>query len=237
MDQRSRETKLKWLAIGLGVVLVILDQVVKFLVKTDMVVGQAIPVFGDWFKILFIENNGMAFGMQFGGTLGKFLLTAFRLVLIILLSYYIQKLIKKETTPTGVIVGFTLIVVGALGNLIDSLFYGMLFSASTTTQVAQFLPKGGGYAPFFYGKVVDMLYFPIIDTTWPAWMPGIGGKPFHFFDAIFNIADSCITIGAFYLVIFQWKFFSHNTGEAKHEEIVKAEGTKSDKSTPAQRKR
>lgn len=206
----KRETGLKWLAIGLTVGLLVLDQVTKFLVKTNMTVGQHYSVFGDWFQIFFIENNGMAFGMQLGGAVGKFLLTAFRLVLIILLSIYIRKLIKKETTPAGVIVGFTLIVVGAMGNLIDSLFYGLLFSESTTTQVAQFLPAGGGYAPFFYGKVVDMLYFPIIHTTWPSWMPFIGGRPFNFFNAIFNVADSCITIGAFYLILFQWKFFSHN---------------------------
>lgn len=218
----KRERKLKWLAISLVIILIVVDQISKFLVKTNMTVGQAIPIFGNWFKILFIENNGMAFGMQFGGMAGKFVLTAFRLILIILLSIYINKLIKKKNTPTGVIVGFTLIVVGALGNLIDSLFYGMIFSASTTTQIAQFLPKGGGYAPFFYGKVVDMLYFPIIDTTWPSWMPGIGGRPFHFFDAIFNVADSCITIGAFYLILFQWKFFSHGAGKKKESAVGKA---------------
>ena len=190
------------------VVLLVIDQVIKILVKTNMTLGESIPVFGSWFKIHFIENIGMAFGMNFGGGIGKFLLTFFRIVLGIAIIIYIRKLLKKPDTPSGVLYGLAAIMCGAFGNIIDSLFYGLIFSESTFTQVATLFPEGGGYAGLFFGKVVDMFYFPIIDTTWPDWMPFFAGKPFRFFDAIFNFADSCITVGAFYLLIFQWKFFS-----------------------------
>ena len=192
------------------IALLVIDQVIKILVKTNMMLGQSIPVFGSWFRIHFIENVGMAFGMSFGGGIGKFLLTFFRIILGIVIIIYIRRLLKKPDTPTGVLYGLAAIMCGAFGNIIDSLFYGLIFSESTFTQVATIFPAGGGYAPLFYGKVVDMFYFPIIDTTFPDWMPLLGGRPFRFFDAIFNFADSCITVGAIYLIIFQWKFFSQN---------------------------
>ncbi len=197
------------------IVLLIIDQVIKILVKTNMTLGQSIPVFGTWFKIHFIENVGMAFGMSFGGGVGKFLLTFFRIILGIAIIVYIRKLLKKPDTPTGVLYGLAAIMCGAFGNIIDSLFYGLIFSESTFTQVATMFPPEGGYAGLFFGKVVDMFYFPIIDTTFPDWMPLIGGRPFRFFDAIFNFADSCITVGAIYLILFQWKFFSKGEKEAK----------------------
>jgi len=197
------------------IVLLIIDQVIKILVKTNMTLGQSIPVFGTWFKIHFIENVGMAFGMSFGGGVGKFLLTFFRIILGIAIIVYIRKLLKKPDTPTGVLYGLAAIMCGAFGNIIDSLFYGLIFSESTFTQVATMFPPEGGYAGLFFGKVVDMFYFPIIDTTFPDWMPLIGGRPFRFFDAIFNFADSCITVGAIYLILFQWKFFSKGEAEAK----------------------
>ncbi len=197
------------------IVLLIIDQVIKILVKTNMTLGQSIPVFGTWFKIHFIENVGMAFGMSFGGGVGKFLLTFFRIILGIAIIVYIRKLLKKPDTPTGVLYGLAAIMCGAFGNIIDSLFYGLIFSESTFTQVATMFPPEGGYAGLFFGKVVDMFYFPIIDTTFPDWMPLIGGRPFRFFDAIFNFADSCITVGAIYLILFQWKFFSKNEAVAK----------------------
>ena len=199
------------------VVLLVIDQVIKILVKTNMTLGESIPVFGSWFKIHFIENIGMAFGMNFGGGIGKFLLTFFRIVLGIAIIIYIRKLLKKPDTPNGVLYGLAAIMCGAFGNIIDSLFYGLIFSESTFTQVATMFPEGGGYAGLFFGKVVDMFYFPIIDTTWPDWMPLLAGKPFRFFDAIFNFADSCITVGAFYLLIFQWKFFSKASEKEKVE--------------------
>jgi len=199
------------------VVLLVIDQVIKILVKTNMTLGQSIPVFGTWFKIHFIENIGMAFGMSFGGGIGKFLLTFFRIVLGVAIIIYIRKLLKKPDTPTGVLYGLAAIMCGAFGNIIDSLFYGLIFSESTFTQVATMFPPDGGYAGLFFGKVVDMFYFPIIDTTLPDWMPFVAGKPFRFFDAIFNFADSCITVGAIYLIFFQWKFFSKGEAVEKKE--------------------
>ena len=181
----------------LVVLLLILDQVVKILVKTNMTLGQSIPVFGKWFQILFIENNGMAFGLQFGEGWGKLALSLCRLVLIVLIIIYVRKLLKKSDTPNGVLVGLAAILCGAIGNMIDSMFYGLIFD----------------YAPFLYGKVVDMLYFPLIDTTLPANFPIWGGRHIIFFRPIFNIADSCITCGAIYLLIFQWKFFARSESE------------------------
>ena len=150
----------------------------------------------------------MAFGMKFVGQIGKLLLSVFRIILFGALVYWIRGLLKKKDTPSGVLIGLTLITTGALGNIIDCMFYGILFGESTYTAVAQFLPEGGGYAPFFFGKVVDMFYFPIIDTTFPDWMPLIGGNPFRFFAPVFNFADSCVTCGALYLIFFQWRFFA-----------------------------
>lgn len=197
------------------VLLLVIDQVIKILVKTNMTVGQSIHVFGDWFQIYFIENNGMAFGMQFGGHIGKYILSIFRIVLVGAIFVYIRHLLKKKETPMGVLIGLAAIMCGALGNIIDSLCYGLIFSESTFTQVAQFFPAGGGYAGFLQGKVVDMLYFPLIDTYWPQWMPFCGGEHLIFFRPIFNFADSCITCGAIYLLIFQWRFFSTENKTSK----------------------
>ena len=189
-------------------VLLLIDQAVKIWIKTHMTIGESIPVFGDWFQIYFIENNGMAFGMQFGGAIGKFFLTALRLVLIGVIIYYVKKLIESGSSR-AFLTGVALILVGAIGNVIDSMFYGIVFSESNFTQVASLFPEGGGYAPFMFGKVVDMLYFPIIDTTLPQWFPFKGGELFIFFRPIFNIADSCITIGVFYLLLFKRKELIH----------------------------
>lgn len=192
------------------ILLVVIDQITKILVKTNMTIGQSFNILGDWFQIYFVENPGMAFGMEFGGDIGKLILSLIRVVLIILLIIYIKRIVKKGDTPNGVIVGLTLILAGAIGNAIDCMFYGIIFDASTYTQVATFLPESGGYAPFFYGKVVDMLFFPIIDTVLPDWFPIWGGKPFLFFRAIFNMADSYVTCGGFYLILFKWRFFTAN---------------------------
>ena len=193
----------------LGVGLVVIDQVIKILVKTSMGLGEHFNVLGEWFQILFIENEGMAFGMKFGGMWGKLALSLFRIVLCTLLCWWISKLLRRgtpkdpsrEPVPTGVLVGLTLITAGAFGNIIDSLFYGLIFSASSPGQVAVL---GGSYAPFLFGKVVDMFYFPLF--TWPDWVPWLGGH--IFFEPVFNFADSCVTVGAIYLILFQWKFFS-----------------------------
>lgn len=176
----------------LVVLLLIVDQVIKLLVKTRMTLGQSIHVAGDWFQILFVENNGMAFGLQFGETWGKLALSLCRLILIGVIIVYLRRLLKRPDTPNGVLIGLAAILCGAIGNMIDSMFYGILFD----------------YAPFLYGRVVDMFYFPIIDTTLPANFPLWGGRHIIFFRPIFNFADSCITCGAIYLLLFQWKFFA-----------------------------
>ncbi len=201
-----------WLLI-LGILLVIIDQVIKVLVKTHMTLGEHIDVFGNWFKILFIENEGMAFGVKFWGQIGKFLLSLFRIVLFGGLTWWVSRLARRPEVPTGVVVGLTMIAAGALGNIIDCFFYGLVFSESTVGSVAVL---GGHYAPFMFGKVVDMLYFPLIDTTFPSWFPFVGGRPFRFFEPVFNFADSCVTCGAIYLILFQYKFFVRE-GKKKEE--------------------
>lgn len=194
------------LIIALAVVLLVIDQVTKILVKTNMQFGESIPVLGNWFQILFIENEGMAFGMSFGGDIGKYILTSFRLILSVLLFVYVRHLLKKDA-PVGVLLGLTAIMTGAVGNLIDCMFYGLIFEPSSYTHVSSAVPFGDGYGKFFLGKVVDMLYFPIINTHWPDWVPFKGGESLIFFRPIFNIADSCVTVGALYLLIFKWKYF------------------------------
>ena len=178
----------------LGVVLVVLDQIIKILVKTNMDLGETINVIGEWFKLHFVLNKGMAFGMAFGGYWGKVLLSVFRIVLFGALCWWINKLAKKPDTPTGVLVGLTMITAGAMGNIIDCFFYGLIWPETV-------MP--GAPFPFMFGQVVDMFYFPLFDYKLP-WMD----YPRTFFGAVFNFADSCVTCGAIYLLLFQWKFFS-----------------------------
>ena len=203
----SKKTRITIISL-FAVLLVLADQISKIWVKTNMTIGESISVFGDWFQILFVENPGMAFGMAFGGDIGKYLLTGLRLVLFVIMLLWIRKLTKKEETPMGVLIGLTAIMIGALGNIIDCMFYGEIFSQSTATQVSEFVPLGTGYGSFMLGRVVDMLYFPIIDVVLPDWFPFNAGERFIFFRPIFNIADSCISVGAVYLLIFHWKFIS-----------------------------
>lgn len=190
------------------VILLLFDQLTKVIVKTNMSLGESIYVFGDWFQIRFIENRGAAYGMQLGsGDFGKMVLSLFRIVAVSGLIYYIYDLVRKSA-PIKVLVGFSLVLAGAIGNIIDSLFYGMIFSESTPFQVAKFVGWNNGYSSFLHGSVVDMLYFPIIKTTLPDWLPIWGGEPYIFFSPIFNAADSFITIGFIFLLLFCRKFFS-----------------------------
>lgn len=182
------------------IAILLIDQIVKVWVKLNFTIGEEVDLIGDWCKLHFIENEGMAFGMSFGGVAGKYVLTFLRIIASFLIGWYLLKLIKKGENKLAVY-SFTLIFAGAVGNIIDSMFYGLLFSESTFFSASQFLPEGGGYAPMFLGKVVDMFYFPIIDTTLPQWIPFFGGNDFRFFNAIFNISDVSITIGVVILLI------------------------------------
>lgn len=155
----------------------------------------------DWFYIHFTENNGMAFGMEFGGDWGKLLLSLFRIVFVGFITSYILKLIRKNADKI-LIISSSLILAGAIGNIVDGVFYGVLFSESYH-QLASFLPEGGGYAPLFFGKVVDMFYFPIFKGYLPEWIPFWGGDYFVFFRPVFNIADAAISIGVGLIIIFQ----------------------------------
>jgi signal peptidase II len=184
-----------------------LDQVLKIWIKTHMTIGQEIHVAGNWFILHFTENEGMAFGYTFGGASGKLILSIFRIIAVIVIGIYISRLQKKSPHP-GLIISFSLIMAGALGNIIDSAFYGMIFNASSYHNVATLFPPEGGYSSFLHGKVVDMLYFPVIETHLPNWFPVWGGEPFTFFRPVFNIADSSITTGVMLLIIFQKKFFA-----------------------------
>lgn len=182
-----------------------IDQVVKIWIKTNMYIGQEYSVFGNWFIIHFTENEGMAFGMKFGGEYGKLMLSIFRIIAVGGIGWYLYKLIK-ENADKLFIISMSLIFAGAVGNIIDSVFYGLIFSESYF-NVAQFMPAEGGYGSFLHGKVVDMLYFPIISGNFPDWFPIWKGEEFLFFRPVFNIADSAISIGVVLLIIFQKRFF------------------------------
>ena len=181
--------------------ILVIDQLIKIYVKTHFAIGDDVKVLGlDWFRIHFLENKGMAFGMSFGNTIGKFLLTLIRVVLSVAIFIYMNKLIKRGEKKI-IIYSFALIFAGAVGNIIDCLFYGIIFNESTVFAAATMFPAEGGYAPLLFGRVVDMFYFPLIDTTWPDWIPFVGGDNFRFFNAIFNFADASITIGVVLLLI------------------------------------
>lgn len=173
-----------------------------------MHLDEAFPVFGQWFYIHFIENPGMAFGLEFGGVSGKLFLSVFRIAAVIFIAVYLRSLTRHKAHP-GFVISVSLVLAGAVGNVIDSMFYGLIFSESPpfSNVTAQLFPPGGGYAGFLQGHVVDMLYFPIIDTNWPRWLPVIGGEQFRFFRPIFNVADSSITIGMALIILNQKKYF------------------------------
>ncbi|MBN1415492.1 MAG: lipoprotein signal peptidase [Bacteroidales bacterium] len=196
------------LVILIVIVILVADQIFKIWVKTHMTMGQTLPVIGNWFLIRFIENPGMAFGIDLPGKFGKPALTLFRLLAVGVIGWYLNSLIKQKVSA-GLIICVAVILAGAAGNIFDSAFYGLLFSESSYSTVATLFPEEGGYAPFLYGRVVDMLYFPVIDTHYPHWFPWIGGKELVFFRPIFNIADASITTGVIVILIFQKRFFKH----------------------------
>lgn len=182
----------------LAALILVADQVVKILVKTNMQIGEEFNVIGDWFRISFIENEGFAFGMAIGGSAGKVILTLVRIVASAGVAWLLVNLLKKGSRRS-LTISLTLILTGAVGNLIDSLFYGLIFN-DPYYAVATLFPPEGGYAPLMQGKVVDMFFFPLFEFDWPSWIPFIGGHHFKFFNAIFNVADSAITIGIVWLL-------------------------------------
>ena len=193
-------------SILLILLIIILDQALKIWVKTNMVLGQEYHILGNWFIIHFIENNGMAFGMEIAGKFGKIILSLFRIAAVVGIGWYLIHLIKQKAS-TGLIITISVIMAGALGNIIDSAFYGMIFSNSYY-HVASMFPAEGGYSSFLHGQVVDMFYFPVLKGTFPDWIPFRGGDNFIFFRPVFNIADSSITVGVTLILIFQKRFFN-----------------------------
>ncbi len=185
-----------------------IDQALKIWVKTHMMLGEEFRVIGDWFIIHFIENNGMAFGMELAGKFGKVILSVFRIIAVGGIGYYLYQLTQKNA-PTGLIVSISLVLAGALGNIIDSAFYGLIFNDSYP-QVATLFPAEGGYSSFLHGKVVDMFYFPILEGNFPSWFPFWSGEHYVFFRPVFNVADSAITIGIVLILLFQRKYFKNH---------------------------
>ena len=195
----------KYKSILLILIILILDQILKIWVKTHMEIGDEIHFFGKYGMLHFIENNGMAFGMEMGGNKGKVILSLFRIIAICGIGWFLVSLLKKKAN-IGLILAVSAILAGAIGNLIDSAFYGMIFSESFS-QPAILFPPGGGYSSFLHGRVVDMFYFPVINTHWPVWSPIRPGESFIFFRPVFNVSDSAITCGVFAILIFQKRMF------------------------------
>jgi signal peptidase II len=202
------------------ITVLILDQVLKIHIKTNYVLGQEKMLINDWARLNYIENEGMAFGLKFGGYWGKVALTVFRLLASIFGFYFINQLIKSKS-HNGLVFCASLVLAGAIGNLIDCMFYGLIFNEGGFHSPAKLVPFGKGYGTFLQGKVVDMLYFPLFNFTWPSWLPVIGGKPFEFFSLIFNIADAAISTGVISILVFHKKLL--NFVEPKEESIATTE--------------
>jgi signal peptidase II len=192
--------------------IILTDQALKIWIKTSYTYGDTGVTGMNWFKFYFIENPGMAWGWEFGGGWGKMILTLFRLAAVIFGTWYLGKIVRKHYSR-GFIVCAALIYAGALGNLIDSMFYGLIFEESSYSHVAKIFPHAHGYAGFLHGRVVDMLYFPLIRSNYPSWFPFVGGDSFEFFSPIFNIADASISVGVITLLVFQKKFFKKHKEE------------------------
>ena len=203
-----------WLATIIIVCVILLDQFTKIWVKTHFFYGEEY-VITDWFRLYFIENNGMAFGMEFGS---KMLLTWFRIIAVILFIYYLYKIRNSKLLQKGYVVCVSLITAGALGNVLDCIFYGVIFDNPMPPFTATLFPEGGGYGTLFLGRVVDMLYFPLVEWNWPDWLPWIGGDHFIFFQPIFNVADAALSVGVILLILFYSKnFYQQEVDESKSD--------------------
>lgn len=198
MNKESNRISTKGMAMIIIIAVLLVDQLTKIWVKTHMHLHECIDITG-WFKILFVENNGMAYGMELLG--GKLVLSLFRIVAISVLAYYLYKEVKRNANRLYVVC-VAMVWAGAVGNLIDSVFYGMIFNAASPFYVSYFVPFGQGYAPMLMGKVVDMLHFPLIETHYPEWVPWVGGNEFVFFSPVFNVADACISVGFVMALLF-----------------------------------
>ncbi len=199
-----------WLAALIVVAILVVDQVIKIWVKTHMTLHEQIEIFS-WFKIVFIENNGMAYGMEIGS---KLVLSLFRVVAVSVLGYYIAQQVRKQARY-GYLICLSMVMAGAAGNIFDSMFYGLIFNASSEFYTSYFVPFGTGYASFLMGKVVDMFYFPLIVTTWPDWVPMFGGQPYVFFSPVFNFADASISVSVVLVLLFYRKEISEITLKKK----------------------
>jgi len=203
------------------VLILLIDQISKIWVKLNMTIGQSYKILGEWFQIYFIENNGMAYGMEFGGEYGKLFLTIFRIIAVAGIGYGLHYMVKHKYNR-GFILNVALIFAGALGNIIDCAFYGIMFSESNWYDKAVLFPAAGGYETFLHGKVVDMLYFPLIQGNFPSWVPFWGGEEFLFFRPVFNVADSAISVGVILILLYQKRYFKQEVIEkpSQHSEII-----------------
>ena len=198
----SRKISKGWWAIIIALLVIIIDQTIKIWVKTSFYWGEDLQIF-PWFHLKFIQNNGMAFGMEMGP---KLFLTLFRILVVGFLIWYLVRLSKNEHTPVGYIATIALITAGAAGNILDCVFYGEIFNNPMPPEIAHFVPWGDGYATLFHGLVVDMFYFPLFSFQWPDWVPWVGGDVFSFFDPVFNFADAAICVGIFILLIRYYRY-------------------------------
>ncbi len=209
--------KRSYLALSIIFLVLLIDQAIKFWIKTTYPIGGGFDILGiSWAKIHFVENEGMAFGMQLGGSYGKLVLSVFRIIAVLFIGYYLFTLIKSKAS-FSLIMSIALVFAGAMGNILDSIFYGVVFSASSYANIAEFMPSAGGYTTVLHGHVVDMFYFPLAQGHYPDWMPFLGGKFFLFFRPVFNVADSAITIGVLSILLFQRSIFLHPAEENKNE--------------------